>query len=197
MGRVAGLSAEDTRARLLAAAAAEFAEHGFQGARTARIAAAAGLSAGAMYNHFASKAELLAAVVECHAAGELNELLVREPDLGLLDLFALEGGRLQQGKPGASLLIEVIQAARRDPDVAAMLAREVQSREALIADALKLAQNAGHAANDVSADAAARFALMLALGSLLVRALGLPAVDGDEWATFFARLIDGFRPTTK
>ena len=43
-----------------------------------------------MYNHFASKAELLAAVVESHTSHELNELLVRQPNLGLIDLLAAE-----------------------------------------------------------------------------------------------------------
>jgi AcrR family transcriptional regulator len=195
MGRVAGLTAEDTRARLVAAAAKEFAEHGFEGARTAQIAAAAGLSAGAMYNHFASKAELLAAVVESHAAVELNELLVREPNLGLLDLLASEGNRLQKGKRSASLLVEVIQSARRDPEVAAMLAREVGARESLISDALELAQSAGHATSDVSPDAIARFTLMVALGSLLVRAMNLPPVDNDEWTALISRLLDAFRPS--
>jgi AcrR family transcriptional regulator len=75
MGRVAGLTPEETRQRVLDAAAGVFAEYGFEGARVAQIARAAGLSVGAIYNHYGSKAELLAAVVEQHSAHELSGLL--------------------------------------------------------------------------------------------------------------------------
>jgi hypothetical protein len=94
------------------------------------------------------------------------------------------------------LLIEVIQAARRDPEVAAVVVREIEAREGLITDALSLAQGAGHVDAGVSAAAVGRFTLMLALGSLLVRAMNLPPVDNDEWSSFIARLLDGFRPST-
>jgi AcrR family transcriptional regulator len=47
-----------TRARLLAAAAAEFAARGFAGANIDRIAAAAGLNKAMIYYHFKSKAAL-------------------------------------------------------------------------------------------------------------------------------------------
>jgi AcrR family transcriptional regulator len=47
-----------TRARLLAAGAAEFAARGFAGANIDRIAAAAGLTKAMIYYHFRSKADL-------------------------------------------------------------------------------------------------------------------------------------------
>src|SRR5215469_17322934 len=59
MGRIAGATAAETRKRLLAAAADVFAERGYDGTRVADIAAAAGVSNGALYAHFGSKAELL------------------------------------------------------------------------------------------------------------------------------------------
>nr|WP_062340210.1 TetR/AcrR family transcriptional regulator [Herbidospora sakaeratensis] len=49
--------------RLVVGAVGLFAERGFGGASTRDIAAAAGLSPGAMYVHFPSKAELLARIV--------------------------------------------------------------------------------------------------------------------------------------
>jgi AcrR family transcriptional regulator len=56
----------DTRARILDAAAALFAEHGYGATTVAEIEAAVGLRAGAggLYRHFASKEDLLLAVVE-------------------------------------------------------------------------------------------------------------------------------------
>lgn len=51
--------AESTRARLMEAATAAFAENGFAGTTTRDIAAAAGMSPAALYVHHSSKEELL------------------------------------------------------------------------------------------------------------------------------------------
>ena len=110
VGRIAGVTPEETRERLLDAAARVFELKGYEGATVAQIAREAGVSSGAIYAHYASKAELLA--------------------------------------------------------------------------------------DDVSPDAAARFALMLGLGSMLVRALDLPATDPDDWTTFIRRLVGAFTPET-
>jgi AcrR family transcriptional regulator len=56
--------APDTRTRLLDAAAKVFAERGYQAASVDEIAAAAGLSKGAVYWNFASKDELFHALLE-------------------------------------------------------------------------------------------------------------------------------------
>ena len=54
--------AEATRRAILAAARASFAEHGFAAASTTAIAAAAGVTRGALYHHFAGKTDLFRAV---------------------------------------------------------------------------------------------------------------------------------------
>jgi AcrR family transcriptional regulator len=53
-----------TRAALVAAARALFAEHGYAQIGTERVVQAAGVSRGALYHQFADKAELFAAVLE-------------------------------------------------------------------------------------------------------------------------------------
>lgn len=53
-----------TRDALIRAARPLFAEHGFTGVATETIVAAAGVTRGAMYHHFADKTELFAAVFE-------------------------------------------------------------------------------------------------------------------------------------
>jgi AcrR family transcriptional regulator len=55
---------ETTRARLLAAAAQEFARAGFERANIDAISLAAGYAKGTIYNYFPSKEELFLAVVE-------------------------------------------------------------------------------------------------------------------------------------
>ena len=57
------------REGILAAAREQFAMHGFHGAATAAIARAAGCSEAIIYRHFASKRDLLLAVLEREMAG--------------------------------------------------------------------------------------------------------------------------------
>ena len=50
---------------------------------------------------------------------------------------------------------------------------------------------------DVSADAAARFTLMLGLGSAIAGSLGLPTVQRAEWSALIQRVVDAFTPEDK
>src|ERR1051325_2027600 len=68
MVRIAAGVKETTRARLLAAAAQEFARAGFDRANIDAISLAAGYAKGTIYNYFPSKEELFLAVVEEAAA---------------------------------------------------------------------------------------------------------------------------------
>src|ERR1700754_1298438 len=63
-----------TRAALVSAARALFAEHGFAAVGTERIVRAAGVSRGALYHHFTDKTELFAAVLEAVEADILREI---------------------------------------------------------------------------------------------------------------------------
>jgi hypothetical protein len=57
-------------------------------------------------------------------------------------------------------------------------------------------QGAGELVGDVAPDAAARFALMLSIGSVLVRSLDMPEIDPAEWTAFVRRLIGAFSQET-
>jgi len=196
MGRVAGLTAEETRERVLDAAAAVFAEQGYEGARVAAIAKQAGLSVGAIYNHWPSKADLLAAVVERTTSDELMQLFTSGATSdGVLDIIATMGRVLDERPPVAPLLAEVALAARRDPESAEVLRREVAAHEAVLVDLFRFGQSAGDVDHGVSPEVGARYCLMLGLGSLLVRAIGLPSTPHDDWASLIDRLVDGFRTT--
>lgn len=56
----------ETRARILDAARAVFAEHGYAAGTTNRIAAAAGLSVGSLYQYFPNKDAILVQLVDAH-----------------------------------------------------------------------------------------------------------------------------------
>ena len=87
-----GKASETTRERLMRAARAEFAQHGFAGARVERILSKAAVNPRMLYHHFTGKSGLYVAVLEA-ALGELRQqelkLNVEEADPleGLLQLF--------------------------------------------------------------------------------------------------------------
>src|SRR5438445_9574435 len=66
--------ADQTRDRLVAAAAEVFAEKGYDRAGVQEIARRAGLTTGAIYGRFTGKAELLHAAIEDQTTDELDEL---------------------------------------------------------------------------------------------------------------------------
>jgi len=73
--------AEETRTRLLAAARAEFAEHGIAGARVDRIAAAAKINKQMIYVYFGNKDALFDTVFDRHVGAWLAEVDFDPEDL--------------------------------------------------------------------------------------------------------------------
>lgn len=198
MGRVAGLTPDQTRQRVLDGAAAAFAELGFERARISDIAAAAGLSSGAMYNHFDSKATLLAAVIACHTPGQLDALLAAGDASGLLDFVAARGSQLgRRGPVEAPLMIEALAAARRNAEVLGVLAEHVVDRESIFASVIRLAQTAGEVAEDADPQALARFFLMIVLGAQLIQVMDLPGLNPAGWDSLISRLVNSLREGEK
>jgi AcrR family transcriptional regulator len=196
VGRRAGVAAEETRGELLQAAAKVFARRGYEGASISEITSEAGLTSGAVYAHYASKAELFAETVRTHGAEEIDRLLGSAEPSNLLDLLALIGSTLDQRDPEEeSLLVAAIQAARDDPEVASLIVAGIVHREGQFADLLRSGQAAGTVVDDVEASSIARLSLMLSLGSLLVGALDLDPPEHDDWARLMERLVGAFRAT--
>lgn len=80
MPRVSPAYKQERRAAIIAAARACFARAGFQGATLQEIFAEAGLSAGAVYNYFQSKKELVLAIAETRHEEERAALSIDHPD---------------------------------------------------------------------------------------------------------------------
>ncbi len=195
MGRIAGVTAAETRERLLSAAADIFAERGYDGTRVADIAAAAGVSNGALYAHFASKAELLVRSLRAHGRRLLAEALAADPDRSVTELL-LVVGRWLPHRPDARgyLLVEALVAARRDEDVARPMRSYVGERADWLVDLIRVAQDGGELDQALSPNALAHFCLLLAMGSALVTP-DLHAVGDGEWAALLARIATGLAPT--
>jgi AcrR family transcriptional regulator len=191
MGRIAGVTATETRERLLRAAAVVFAERGYDGARVADIAAAAGVSNGAMYAHFGSKAELLVGALRTHGRQVLAEALAADPDKSIVDvLLGIGRGLIHRTDARGSLLVEALVAARRDEDVARPMRSYIGERADWLADFMRVAQDQQELDPALSPVALAHFCLLLSMGSALVTP-ALHAVDDAEWAALLGRIVAG------
>lgn len=98
-----------TRNEILGAARSVFAGHGYDGATVDDVAEAAGCSKGAYYFHFASKEDVLLALVDEWAAERSRQLQEAPPGDLLETLLVLE----TSGGWGPRLLLEFWQQAGR------------------------------------------------------------------------------------
>jgi AcrR family transcriptional regulator len=195
MGRIAGVTAAETRERLLRAAADVFAERGYDGTRVADIAAAAGVSNGALYAHFASKADLLAGALRVHGRHLLADMFAADPDRPVVDLLVAVGRLLPRGSDARDyLIVEALLAARRDEDVARTMREYVGERADWLAGLMRLAQASGELDPALSPPALAHFCLLLAMGSTLLPP-GLHAVGEQEWGALLARIANAISQT--
>ena len=126
-----------TKARILAAARAEFAAFGFAGARVDRIADAAGVNKERIYAHVGDKKRLFAAVVEANmsdlyvhialdaadlpeSAGRIFDHLTAQPEhLRILDWARLEGldeiaATFDKHRPDRQVLLDAVARAQRE-----------------------------------------------------------------------------------
>ena len=194
MGRIAGVTAAETRERLLRAAADVFAERGYDGTRVADIATAAGVSNGALYAHFSSKADLLVDALRTHGRRLLADLFAADPNRSVTELLLAIGRWLPRRRdPRGYLIVEALVAARRDQDVARPMRDYIGERADWLSELVRLAQAGGELDPVLSPNALAHFCLLLAMGSALVPPV-LHAVGDEEWAALLARLVAALAP---
>ena len=136
--------AEPTRERILNAASQLFAERGFGGTSMPAIAEGCDITAGAIYRHFTSKAELMLEVVK-RALQALPFSL--EGNHGDNDATRLPEVATRYIDPALKLLrrlsLEVHMAAGRDQALHTLLAEYNEAVEQRIREAIEAAQQAG------------------------------------------------------
>lgn len=195
MGRLTGVTAQETRDRLLSAAADTFASRGYEGARVSEIARGAGLTTGAIYAHYETKAELLLEALRCHSGPAVAQLFADGAQGSVLDVLAQAGGSLpRRAKRKAALLLEAFTAGRRDRRIGAVLAADLARRETLISTLLVQGQQQGEVDPEVSPQAMSRLATVIAVGSLVTGTLDLEPIDQAEWTELINRVVDAARP---
>jgi AcrR family transcriptional regulator len=194
MGRIAGVTAAETRERLLSAAADMFAERGYDGARVADIAVAAGLSNGALYAHFASKAELMVEALRARGRPLLAEVFDADHHRAITDLLVSGCWLPRRVNSRDHLLVEALVAAHRDEDVAKPIRAFVGDCADWLAALMRAAQTAGKLEPALSPNALTHFCLLLATGSALMTP-DLPEVGDEEWATLLTRVVTSLAGT--
>lgn len=186
---------DDTRQRLLDAAAEVFSERGYDGAGVQEIARRAGLTTGAIYSRFAGKAELLREVVLSRSDDELDELFNQHRFEGhASDIIRVAGSHLVEradpdARTGNALLLEAFVAARRDPEIRVAVKAVLEDRAARLAEIFEAAKADGSMDPSVDTDAAVRFAHAVGLGFLLYDAIGVDLPSPEPWEDLITRLV--------
>jgi AcrR family transcriptional regulator len=178
----------ETRRRVLDAAAAVFARHGYDAATLDDVAEAAGFSKGAVYSNFAGKRELLLALMEDRIGGRIDQVRaagdrLAEPADRLQSAAAELEGLIETDADWHLLFIEFWARAVRDPDLRKELAERRRPMRELIAGFLEEQATALGRELPAPADQLAVIVLALSNGLAVERLADPAAVDGDVYAT--------------
>lgn len=189
---------DPTRDRLIEAAAAVFAEKGYDGAGVQEIARRAGFTTGAIYGRFRGKAELLLAAIEAHTHNELEQLFAEHRFEGrVTDVLTTVGSHLVTDPfdAGQALLLEAFVAARRDPEVAALMRALLEQRAQTFAVLVEEAKSDGLISAELDTDVVVRFCHAVGFGFLLFGAIDLPQPAPAPWERLIAQLVDALDGT--
>jgi AcrR family transcriptional regulator len=191
----------ETRARLLAAGADLFADHGIDGVSVDAVAEAAGRTSGAVYAHFGSKQGLLMAVLDAWKESVLTvlfaEVAITDSPLGqLAAVWDNIGDNPGTDSDRWSLLEhELWLRAARDPEVAgALRARDAEARRR---SGQELSRWASKVGVEPVADPAQLATLVKALltGLEMQRRIEPDSVNGDLAVTGLAALMGMTSPS--
>jgi AcrR family transcriptional regulator len=177
-----------TRARILEAAAEVFSEEGYAGSGISAIADRAGVTGGALYKHFASKAELLLEVVEqavhalpLSATLSADDAATPRVFAELVSLYAAPGMRRVR-----RLAIEIHAAASRDRDAAKLLQGFNRRTHRALRERLERCRAGGATPAALDVERTASLLLVLVMGLAHLETLE-PGRIGDAG---FARFLE-------
>lgn len=168
-----------TREALVAAATAEMAEKGLDGASLDAICARAGFTRGAFYVHFRDRDDLLVAVVERVLERTHAELELDSPTPDLRQLIPRFAARIREGKPAAVgtpawQFRHTLAACARIPKLRDRYVALQRGAVKQVGAAIKAGQREGTVRSEVDADATAEIMVMVSLGIAAALELGMP-----------------------
>jgi AcrR family transcriptional regulator len=171
------------RQQILDAAAGLFAERGFARTSMSDVVRESGLSMGAVYRYFPSKADLVIAVGE----GRGGEVDGGFPAEHARDLLARLAALVGPGSSHARLSVQVWGEAAVEPDLAAKVVPIHRRLESHLAQLLRT--DAGPGSADRDCDAVAQVALAAVIGMAALVAAGVP-VDEHRFVDVLTELVD-------
>ncbi|MXW57629.1 MAG: TetR/AcrR family transcriptional regulator [Acidimicrobiia bacterium] len=190
----------ETTHKLLEAAAAEFVQRGYDGARVSDIARSAGVTVGSIYARWPSKTEMLVAALD-HV---LDPLLPEERlkgfglfDFPLSDIMLLWGSRLLEPDSTQEVLTQVFGSARNNPEMQARLGNYINEQFDQMARLVERGKEEGLTDPEINTASIALLMQALGIGAHLVMAGGLDkdrAPSTSDWQAFLERVLDAFRP---
>lgn len=171
---------EQTRAQLLAAAVRLFAEHGVDRVSVAQVAAAANVSKGLVYHYFATKADLVSAVLEKRVADVAALVASLPPGLSEAEQLRAFAGALlasvRADPEGYRMLLRTL----AHPEGGEAIRQVVRSREAVFRErAASFAQLFGRLGSDDPA-LDARFFQAAMVGILVLQVTSPLAQSSDR-----------------
>lgn len=174
-----------TRSRILRAAERLFAERGFVSVSMPMIAAASGITAGAIYKHFTSKEDLFFQVVQ-HAVHAVPVPVEEGGEADVTsDLPRVVASYTSRGlKVLRQLAVEVHSASARHPKVRRLLRRTLDLRIRQIRDSIEAAQRAGKLDRAVDAELLASAIITFVLGLMHMETVAPQLVGDAEWQAF-------------
>lgn len=191
-----GAAVDETRTRLIAAAAEVFSEQGYDGSGVQAIAKRAGFTTGAIYGRFSGKAELLLAAIDSRSNDELDDLFAEHGfRADAADLLNQVGSHLVTRRDSSGqLLLEAFVAARRDAEVAALLRERLDARAELMAELIEASKADGTIDPDLDTHSIVRFVHAVGFGFLLYDTIGVDLPDAGPWAELIERLVAAVAP---
>ena len=190
---------DQTRTKLIDAAAQVFAEKGYDRAGVQEISRRAGLTTGAIYGRFAGKAELLQAAIDSRTTDELDELFSSHAfDGRATDILKIVGSHLVTPTPDdedeGALLLEAFIAARRDAEVRESFQSVLEGRATVLAELIEKAKFDGSVDPALDTESLVSFCHAVGLGFLLFDAISYPMPKADPWEQLIVRLVAALAP---
>ncbi len=192
----------DIRDKLMAAAADVYAEAGYRGATTRRIAQVAGVNEVTLFRHFGSKDALVLEALRSAADGEADTRLPSEPARPEQELLAWARVRSAKLHATSSLLRKAMGEIEEHPEIAECARRGRQSSMQDLSGYLERLRARGLATADFDPTSAAT----LLMGAIFAEAIGRDVVPElykrgvDATLTQYVRLLlraIGVKPSRK
>lgn len=185
--------AQKTRDALVAAAMALFVEEGLTKPSLDAICARAGFTRGAFYVHFATRDDLIAAVVESAMGGFIDAMIVTG-EAGA-DLATIVRTFADVVRTGAFPFVgqvrghQIEEACLRSPRLRAKYLELLARARDRLSETVRRGQQAGSIRRDVDPAAIAQLLLALVLGVQTASELGAP-YDADRVAEDVLRMLE-------